>query len=207
MSVRTINDLDPQGQRVLIRVDFNVPLRSDGTVLDDRRIRMALPTLHKVIDRGGIAICMSHLGRPAGTGPEPAFSMAPVVACLQSLVGPNHKVHAVVDACRGDVAATAVASASPGDIVLLDNLRFEACEKAGDECFAQAIASLGDAYVNDAFGTAHRDHASMVALPRAMQGKPCVAGLLFGWGQEIGSVSAPPGGWRYEVRATVAIPR
>ena len=178
MPVKSVTDLHSAGARVLIRVDFNVPLQDDGTVLDDRRIRMALPTIKHVLDGGGIAICMSHLGRPAGTGPEPACALAPVACTLQALLGDAHTVHAVEGACHGQVAQAAVAAALPGDVVLLDNLRFEAGEKDGDMALAEAIALLGDAYVNDAFGTAHREHASMVALPRAMGGRPCVAGLL-----------------------------
>jgi phosphoglycerate kinase len=179
MSVANVEALCVEpGMPVLVRVDFNVPLRPSGEVLDDRRIRMALPTIASIVDRGGIAVCMSHLGRPAGTGPEVAFSMAPAAGVLQSLLGDAHHVHFVRDACRGDKAHAAVKAASPGDVVLLDNLRFEAGEKAGDKAFAQDLASLGCAYVNDAFGTAHRSHASMVAVPQAMSPKPCVAGLL-----------------------------
>jgi phosphoglycerate kinase len=180
MSIKSVTDLHVRDTRVLIRVDFNVPLRSDGSVLDDRRIRLALPTINTVVDGGGIAVCMSHLGRPIGDGPEPAFSLSAVAKRLAELLGDTHPVHFVEGACRGPAAEAAIAAASPGDVVLLDNLRFEAGEKAGDAAFAKALASLGDAYVNEAFGTAHRAHASMVGVPRAMgeAGKPCVAGLL-----------------------------
>ncbi|MCH2138031.1 MAG: phosphoglycerate kinase [Phycisphaerales bacterium] len=178
MSVHTIDHLDVQGKRVLIRVDFNVPLRDDGTVLDDRRVRMALPTIKRVLDGGGIAICMSHLGRPGGTGYEAQFTLAPVAVCLQTLLGEDHRVHFVSEQCRGEAVVNVVAAAQPGDVVLLDNLRFDAGEKSGCDVLAGDLAALADAYVNDAFGTAHREHASMVAVPRAMGDRPCVAGDL-----------------------------
>ncbi len=179
MPVKTITDLHvEQGMPVLVRVDFNVPLRADGSVLDDRRIRMAVPTIKCILDVGGIAVCMSHLGRPAGTGPEEKYSLSPVADVLQMLLGAEHRVHFVAGACRGPMAQAAIDSASPGDVVLLDNLRFEAGEKAGDAAFAADLAALGRAYVNDAFGTAHRDHASMVGVPAAMQAQPRVAGFL-----------------------------
>ena len=179
MPVKTIADLHvEQGMPVLVRVDFNVPLRADGGVLDDRRIRMAVPTIKYILDAGGIAVCMSHLGRPAGTGPEVGYSLSPVADVLQTLLDAAHSVHFVAGACRGPIVQAAIDSASPGDLVLLDNLRFEAGEKAGDAAFAADLAALGGAYVNDAFGTAHRDDASMVGVPAAMQSKPRVAGLL-----------------------------
>ncbi|MCH2136177.1 MAG: phosphoglycerate kinase [Phycisphaerales bacterium] len=179
MGVKTVGDLKVEpGQSVLIRADFNVPLRPDGSVLDDRRIRMALPTIETVRSQGGIAVCMSHLGRPAGQGPEPGLSLSPVADSLQAQLGDAGQVHFVEGACRGPKAAQAIEAAAPGDVVLLDNLRFEAGEKGADEAFAADLARLGDAYVNDAFGTAHRHDASMVALPRAMAPRPCVAGLL-----------------------------
>lgn len=179
MPVKTIEDLQVvQNMPVLVRVDFNVPLRADGGVLDDRRIRMALETIRCIVDAGGIAVCMSHLGRPAGTGPEPKYALTQVAVVLQSLLGPSHKVHFVAGACRGPVARAALDAATAGDVVLLDNLRFEAGEKAGDTAFAKDLAAMGLAYVNDAFGTAHRNHASMVAVPEAMQSQQRVAGLL-----------------------------
>ena len=178
MSIRSVKDLDCHGKRVLIRVDFNVPIDASGHIMDDRRIVAAMPTIHHVLAGGGIAILMSHLGRPAGTGFEQAFTLAPVAHRLKDLLGGKHAVHFVSGACAGDAAVRAVDAASPGDVVLLDNLRFEAGEKSNDAALGEAIASLGDAYVNDAFGTAHRAHASMVSVPAAMPKAPRVAGLL-----------------------------
>ncbi|HJO15341.1 MAG TPA: phosphoglycerate kinase, partial [Phycisphaerales bacterium] len=178
MSRPTVTDLDCKGKRVLVRVDFNVPLDADGLVMDDRRIRMAMPTIKHILAHGGKPILMSHLGRPAGTGPEAGASLAPVAARLGELLGVRHPVRFVQGACRGEAAISAVSQAGRGDVVLLDNLRFEAGEKTNDPSLSADIAALGDAYVNDAFGTAHRAHASMVGVPEAMQDKPCVAGLL-----------------------------
>ena len=178
MSIRRMKDLDCRDKRVLIRVDFNVPIDESGRIIDDHRIAAAIPTIRHVLATGGIAILMSHLGRPAGKGFEKAFTLAPVAERLQLLLGKEHPVHFVSGGCVGDAAKKAVDAASPGEVVLLDNLRFEAGEKGNDTAFGAAIASLADAYVNDAFGTAHRAHASMVAVPAAMPGAPRVAGLL-----------------------------
>ena len=177
MATGSVNDLKCRGKRVLVRVDFNVPL--DGTdIVDDRRLKSALPTIQLILKGGGLPILMSHLGRPSGTGPEAAFSMRPVAERLQSILGGQHQVHFVDGACAGPAAERVLDEASVGDVVLLDNLRFEAGEKANDPVLSAAIASLGDAYVDDAFGTAHRAHASMVGVPDAMQDHPRVAGLL-----------------------------
>jgi phosphoglycerate kinase len=178
MPTRSVRDIDCQGKRVLIRVDFNVPLDDTGAILDDRRIAAALPTIQYVLKGGGIAVVMSHFGRPAGTGFEREYTLAPVAERLQSLLGDKHPVHFVSGACVGDAVTAAVSSASPGEVVLLDNLRFEPGEKSNDASFGAAVALLGDAYVNDAFGTSHRAHASMVAVPQAMSRAPRVAGLL-----------------------------
>ncbi len=172
----TIDDVDVAGRRVLIRVDFNVPL-DGGTITDDRRIRLALPTIRSVVDRGGRAILMSHLGRPGGTGPEPGLSLEPCADRLRDLLdGPA--VRFVPGSCVGDEAAEAASSLGDGEVLVLDNLRFEAGEKAGDADFARRLASMADVYCNDAFGTAHRSDASMVAVPEAMAGRPRVAGHL-----------------------------
>lgn len=178
MATAQIADLKCAHQRVLMRVDFNVPLDEDGAVLDDRRIRAAIPTVQAVLKKGGLPILMSHLGRPSGTGPETAYSLEPIASRLQALLGSSHQVHFVSGVCRGSEASRTIEKAATGDVVMLDNLRFEAGEKANDSEFAKEVAALGDAYVNDAFGTAHRAHASMVAVPDAMHGKPKVAGLL-----------------------------
>lgn len=177
MAKRTIDAIDVAGKRVLVRVDFNVPLTGDGSVLDDRRIRMALPTLRSVLDRGGSLVLMSHLGRPAGTGFEAAYSLRPVADRLSELL-PDVPVTLAAEDCVGPAARQAVDAIEPGGIVLLENLRFHAGEKTNDPEFAAALAAFGDVYVNDAFGTAHRSHASMVGVPEAMQDRHRVAGRL-----------------------------
>lgn len=175
MAKQTIANTDVVGKRVLIRVDFNVPL--DGsTITDDRRIQAALPTINSVISRGGKAILMSHLGRPGGKGYEEAYSMAPIAKRLGELLGKEVKIPA--ENCKSPEIATAVASMNDGDVVLLENLRFHGCEKCGESDFAAQLAAHADVYVNDAFGTCHREHASMVGVPLAMGSKPKVAGFL-----------------------------
>jgi phosphoglycerate kinase len=175
MPKKTIAQTDVAGKRVLMRVDFNVPIEN-GAITDDRRIRAALPSIRSVIDRGGKAILMSHLGRPEGVGYEEGESLKPVAARLAELLGrpvafPSHDP---VD----PMAAAAINTMKGGDILLLDNLRFHKGEKKGDINFAAKLAAYGDVYVNDAFGTAHREDASMYAVPLAMAGKPRVVGLL-----------------------------
>ncbi len=169
-----------------MRVDFNVPLR-EGRITDDRRIRMALPSIESVLDRGGSLVLMSHLGRPRGKGPEPAFSLAPAAERLGALLGSEvapggRQQNAVTFATDtiGEDARSRVAALEPGGVVLLENLRFDAAEKKGGEDFAAALADFGDLYCNNAFGTCHREHASMVAVPRRMKvdGKSAVAGFL-----------------------------
>jgi phosphoglycerate kinase len=159
---QTIEQVNVSGKRVLMRVDFNVPLQN-GEITDDRRIQMALPSIKSVLDRGGKLTLMSHLGRPKGEGAEPQLSLKPVAKRLCELLG--RSVHFGAD----DPDA---------DIVLLENLRFDVGEKSGSKKLSEKLASLGDIYCNDAFGTAHRNHASMVGVPASMQGKPRVAGLL-----------------------------
>ncbi|MBL8763675.1 MAG: phosphoglycerate kinase [Phycisphaerae bacterium] len=175
MPKKTIAQFNPSGLRVLIRCDFNVPVEN-GSITDDRRIREALPTIRSVIDRGGKAVCMSHLGRPEGAGFEAEHSLVPVAERLAKLLGKpvEFPSHDPTDA----YAARAVTAMTNGSVLLLDNLRFAKGEKQGDAGFAATLAALGDAYVNDAFGTAHRQDASMYALPLAMAGKPRLAGLL-----------------------------
>lgn len=177
MAKKTLQDLpDLNGKRVLIRVDFNVPLKPDGTITNDRRIQAALPTIRHVLDAGGSAIVMSHLGRPKGDPKKDApFTMDRVAQRLRELLGrPVAKVNEVV----GPQVEAAVRALKPGDVLVLENLRFHPGEQAGDEAFARQLAALGDVYVNDAFGTCHRGDASMVAVPRAMAGKPRVVGKL-----------------------------
>jgi phosphoglycerate kinase len=155
----TIDDLKLQGRRVLVRVDFNVPL-ADGKVSDDMRIRAALPTIKKILSDGGSAVLLSHLGRPAGQK-EARYSLAPVSDHLSRLL--ESPVNFVPE-CVGDQAREAAETLSPGACLVLENLRFHAEEEANDAAFAQHLAALGDAYVNDAFGSAHRAHASTAAL-------------------------------------------
>ncbi len=175
MAKKTIADIPVAGQRVLIRVDFNVPLNG-STITDDRRIRGALPTIRSVIERGGKAILMSHLGRPAGKGYEQAFSMAPIAKRLGELL--DEEVTIPAKNCKSPEIAAAINAMNDGDVMLLENLRFHGCEKRGEADFGQTLASYADVYVNDAFGTCHREHASMVATPIAMGNKPKVAGFL-----------------------------
>ena len=175
MSKKTINQVDCTGKRVLIRVDFNVPIE-DGKITDDRRIRMALPTIQAALKKGAKVILMSHLGRPEGKGYEPGESLKPCAERLAQLLA--KPVQFPSNDCVDAAAAAAVAAAKPGDVILLDNLRFHKAEKKGDAAFAAKLAAYGDVYVNDAFGTAHREDASMYAVPAAMAGKPRVVGLL-----------------------------
>lgn len=174
MAKKTIGDVNVAGKKVFMRVDFNVPLE-DGNITDDRRISAAFESIKSVIDRGGRLILASHLGRPAGTGPEPEYSLKPVAARLSELLG---KPVAFADDCIGEDVKTKVAALKDGEVLLLENLRFHKAEKKGDAAFAKQLADLADIYCNNAFGTAHREDASMAAVPRAMEGKPRVVGFL-----------------------------
>jgi phosphoglycerate kinase len=177
MPKKTLADLpDLKGKRVLIRVDFNVPLDAAGTITNDRRIRAALPTIRHVVDAGGKAIVMSHLGRPKGDPKKDApFKMDRAAERLKQLLGrPVTKV----DAVGGPPVEAALQVLKPGEVLVIENLRFHPGEQAGDSAFAAQLASLADVYVNDAFGTCHRTDASMVAVPAAMAGKPRVVGTL-----------------------------
>ncbi len=167
-----IEDLALQGKRVLIRVDFNVPLDEAGRITDDTRIKAALPTIRYVVEGGGKAILISHLGRPGGK-PDPALSLAPVAKRLSELLG--REVGFVGD-CVGKEVEEAVSRMKDGDVILLENLRFHPGEEQGDEEFARALAAPADLYVDDAFGTAHRAHASMVGVTKFI--KENAAGYL-----------------------------
>ncbi|MEL7499145.1 MAG: phosphoglycerate kinase [Planctomycetota bacterium] len=174
MPKQTIDQTDVAGKRVLMRVDFNVPLDDNQQITDDRRIEMALPSIKSVIDRGGKLILASHLGRPKGE-PNGNLSLAPAAARLGELMGQD--VAFAADTI-GDDAQAKVADLKDGGIVLLENLRFDPREKSGDEAFAQSLASMADIYCNNAFGTCHREHASMYGVPKAMGDKPKVVGSL-----------------------------
>ena len=173
MPKKTVADVDVSGKRVLTRVDFNVPIE-DGAITDDRRIAQALPTIRNIIDRGGRLILMSHLGRPK-EGPEPKFSLKPVADHLSKSLGKEVKF---ANDCIGLEAEQLAGSLRDGEVLLLENLRFHKGEEKNDPNFARQIAKTGDAYVNDAFGTAHREHASTFGVPQLMQGKPRVIGFL-----------------------------
>lgn len=175
MAKKTIADVDVAGKTVLMRVDFNVPLDKSGQITDDRRIRMALPSIESVLTCGGRLILMSHLGRPEGKGYEAEYSLKPVAEHLRELLdGPVHFASDIV----GDDAKQKAAQLKDGETLLLENLRFDAREEDNGADFSQALASLADIYCNDAFGTCHRVHASMVGVPQAMDGKPKVSGFL-----------------------------
>jgi len=170
MGLRTIRDVDVQGKRVLVRVDFNVPIEN-GKVLDDWRLRATLPTIRYLAERGAKVILLSHLGRPKGKRDE-QFSLRPVAQRLSELLGQPVQF---ADDCFGEVAEQGVARLRAGEVLLLENLRFHAGEEANDEAFAQQLARLGDVFVNDAFGAAHRAHASVHAITKFL---PSYAGLL-----------------------------
>ena len=170
MAKRSLDDLDVAGRRVLVRADLNVPI-SDGAVGDDTRVRAALPTLRALMERGARVIVVSHLGRPKG-GPSPELSLAPVAARLGELLGQPVRL---ADAVVGPSVAAAVEALAPGEALLLENVRFEPGEEANDPALARALASLADVYVNDAFGTAHRAHASTVGIAAHL---PSCAGYL-----------------------------
>jgi phosphoglycerate kinase len=166
---KTVRDIEVRGRRVFVRVDYNVPL-DNGQITDDHRIVSSLPTINYLLDHGAAVILASHLGRPKG--PDPGLRMDPIAVRLQELLRrPVRKL----DDCVGPEVESAVGATRPGDVVLLENLRFHREEEANDPAFSRALAALADVYVNDAFGTAHRAHASTVGIAAFL---PAVAGLL-----------------------------
>ena len=171
--MKTIDQIAWQGERALVRVDLNVPLNEQGQVTDDNRLRAVVPTILDLLSAGASVVLMSHLGRPKG-GPEPKYSLKPVVEPLSKLLG---KPVAFATDCIGPEAAAMVASLQSGQVLLLENLRFHPEEEKGDEDFAKNLAQWGTVYVNDAFGTAHRAHASTAVIAANFPGK-CVFGRV-----------------------------
>ena len=169
---KTVRDVDVKGKRIIMRVDFNVPLDENQNVTDDTRVRAAIPTIKYLKENGAGIVLMSHLGRPKGDGPEPELSLKPAAEKLAELTGYEVKF---VDDTYGDKAAAAVAEVKPGDILVLENVRFLKAEKKNDPEVAKKLASYGDIFVLDAFGTAHRAQGSVVG-PAAYI--PAVAGFL-----------------------------
>ena len=187
MAKQTVADIDLKSKKVLIRCDFNVPLDEAQNITNDGRITKAMPTINHILDSGASLILMSHLGRPKGE-PDAKFSLAPVANRLSKLLG--KEVFMAPD-CIGDDVAAKAAAMQPGDVMLLENLRFHKAETIKDKAakedaqlrqakddFAKQLAAMADVYVCDAFGTAHRDNASMYTVPCVMEGKPRVSGFL-----------------------------
>ena len=176
MAKKTIQDVDVNNKTVLMRVDFNVPLDENQNITDDTRIQMALPSIQSVLQRGGALILMSHLGRPKGEPSDAAkFSLQPTAVRLGELLG--QEVAFATDTV-GDDARAKAKQLRPGSVLVLENLRFDTREKKGDAGFAKTLADMADIYCNDAFGTCHREDASMLAVPKAMGRKPKVVGFL-----------------------------
>ncbi|MBS0603678.1 MAG: phosphoglycerate kinase [Verrucomicrobia bacterium] len=174
MAKLRLQDLDVKGKRVLMRVDFNVPLNKDGSISDDTRLKESLPSIQHILKAGGSVVLMSHLGRPKGQ--DPKLSLKPCAEALCKLLG---RPVQMANDCVGDAVEQITGSLKPGQILLLENLRFHPAEEdpSNDPSFAKQLAALGDVYVNDAFGTAHRSHASTAAIAAYFPGKSA-AGLL-----------------------------
>ncbi|MER3319489.1 MAG: phosphoglycerate kinase [Allomuricauda sp.] len=172
--MKTIDDFNFEGKKALIRVDFNVPLDGDFNVTDTSRIDAAKPSILKVLEDGGSAVLMSHLGRPKGKV-NPDMSLAHITETVSEIIGVQVKF---AEDCVGAKADEAVAGLQSGEVLLLENLRFHAEEEAGDEAFAEQLAKHGDIYVNDAFGTAHRAHASTTIVAKFFPGNKCFGYLL-----------------------------
>ncbi|MDX1278685.1 phosphoglycerate kinase [Oceanihabitans sediminis] len=171
--MKTLNDFNFKNKKALIRVDFNVPLDEDFKVTDSNRIVSAKPTIIKILEDGGSCILMSHLGRPKGV--QDAFSLRHIVSTIEDVIGVETKF---VTNCVGAEAEEAAKKLKPGEILLLENLRFHEEETSGDKDFAESLSKLGDIYVNDAFGTAHRAHASTTVVAQFFPGNKCFGHLL-----------------------------
>ncbi|HEX5370968.1 MAG TPA: phosphoglycerate kinase, partial [Dehalococcoidia bacterium] len=186
MMKQSVSDIDVQGKRALVRVDFNVPFDRNGGIADDSRIRAALPTIRYLQEHGAAVILCSHLGRPDGKVVD-KLRLAPVAERLSQLLGQPVKT---TDDCIGPAVEAAARALKPGEVLLLENLRFHPEEEANDPAFARALASLADVYVNDAFGTAHRAHASTAGVAAYL---PAVAGfLMLKEVEELGNVLGQP---------------
>jgi len=179
--MKTLNDFNFKNKKALIRVDFNVPLNEKFEVTDDTRIVSAKPTILKILEDGGSCILMSHLGRPKGV--QDQFSLGHIAKKVESVLGVEVKF---VSECVGEKAEAAAAALKPGQVLLLENLRFHKEEEAGDKAFAEQLSKLGDIYVNDAFGTAHRAHASTTIIAQFFPKSKCFGYLL---AQEIESIN------------------
>lgn len=194
MAKLTVNDLtDLRGKRVLVRVDFNVPQDEAGNITNDRRIQAALPTLRKLLDAGAKVVVMTHFGRPKGDPKkDAAFRLDKIADRLNELVLPTRVTK--VDQVIGPQVEAGLEQLNPGELLVLENVRFHPGEQKGDESFAAELAKLGDVYVNDAFGTCHRQDASMYAVPKLMKGKPRAVGFLVAKELDILGqlLSAPP---------------
>ena len=174
--MKTVDNFNFNGKRALIRVDFNVPLDENHNVTDDTRIRAAIPTIKKIIADGGSVVLMSHLGRPKG-GPEEKFSLKHIVPHLSKLLERNVQF---ANDCMGEEARKISSNLKPGGVLLLENLRFYKEEEKGDEAFAKKLSALGDFYVNDAFGTAHRAHASTAVIAKFFPSAKCFGYVMSG---------------------------
>ncbi|HZM00459.1 MAG TPA: phosphoglycerate kinase [Planctomycetota bacterium] len=172
MRFRTVDRLEVEGRRVLVRLDLNVPLER-GRIGDDLRIRASLPTVRSIVERGGTAICMSHLGRPKGV--DEALRLAPVAQRLSELLG---RPVTMLPGVTGEAVRQAVGALPPASVALLENLRFDPREQKGDPAFVAELAALGELYVDDAFGTAHRPDASVAGVPARLGPERCAAGFL-----------------------------